>query len=134
MSDFVARLAINAAALIVAVMIVPRVRFDFGDAWWRLLLVAALFGLINAYIRPIVSALSLPLNLIALGLVGLIINTAMVLLLAFVGGQLELGFTLAGWPPGEFRLEVVTAALLTAIVISIVSTALGLVRRVVPGV
>lgn len=134
MLDFLARLAINAIALLVAVMLVPRIRFDFGDEWWQLLLVAAIFGLINTYIRPIVSLLSLPLNLFALGLVGLLVNTAMLLLLAFVSGWLALGFTIAGWPPGRFDLDVVIYAALAALVISLVSTALGLVRRLVPGV
>jgi putative membrane protein len=134
MVDFLARLVINAIALIVVVMVVPRVRFDYGDAWWKLLAVAAIFGVINAYIRPIVSALSLPLNLVAIGLVGFLINTAMLLLLAFVSGQLDLGFHLAGWPPGEFRLDVIITAFIAGIVIAAVSTALGLVRKVVPGV
>jgi putative membrane protein len=133
MIDFLARIGINAVALIVAVLFVPRVRFDL-DEWWRLLAVAAIFGVINSYIRPIVSALSLPLNLVTLGLVGLVINTGMLLLLAFVSGQLGLGFQLAGWPPGEFRLDVLTTALIAGIVIAAVSTGLGLVRKVVPGV
>ncbi len=133
MLDFLVRLAINAIALLVAVLLVPRIRFDFGDDWWHLLVVAAIFGLINTYIRPIVSLLSLPLNLFALGLVGLLVNTAMLLLLAFVSGWLALGFRIAGWPPGQFDLEVVVYAALAALVISLVATALGLVRRLVPG-
>ena len=134
MIDFLIRLAINAAALMVAVMLVPRIRFDFGDDWWRLLVVAAIFGLINTYIRPIVSLLSLPLNLFALGLVGLLVNTVMLLLLAFVSGWLALGFQIAGWPPGQLDVDVVIYAALAALVISLVATALGLVRRLVPGV
>ncbi|MDQ3554295.1 MAG: phage holin family protein [Chloroflexota bacterium] len=134
MIDFLVRLLINAAALMVAVQLVPRIRFDFGDEWWRLLVVAAIFGLINTFIRPIVSLLSLPLNLFALGLVGLLVNTAMLLLLAFVSGWLALGFQIADWPPGRFDMEVVIYAALAALVISLVATALGLVRRLVPGV
>ncbi|MBA3435664.1 MAG: phage holin family protein [Chloroflexi bacterium] len=133
MLDFLVRLVINAAALMVAVTLVPRIRFDFGDDWWRLMLVGAIFGLINSYIRPIVSLLSLPLDLFALGLVGLLVNTAMLLLLAFVSGWLALGFQIAGWPPGQFDAEVVIYAVLAALVISLVATALGLVRRLVPG-
>jgi putative membrane protein len=132
LADFLVRLVINAVALMVAVMVVPRIRFDFGDEWWRLVAVALIFGVINAYIRPIVRALSLPLTIMTLGLVGLAINTAMILLLAFLSGQLELGFRIAGWPVGPFTVEVVVYAFLAALVISIVSTALGLVRRVVP--
>lgn len=134
MADFVVRLAVNAIALAVAVSVVPRVRFDYGDQWWRLVAVALIFGLINSYIRPIVSLLSLPLRLVTLGAVSLVINTAMVLLLAFVSGQLSLGFRIAGWPPGEFSLDVIVYGFLMAVVIAIVSTALGLARRIVPGV
>lgn len=134
MLDFLVRLVINAAALMVAVLLVPRIRFDLGDDPWRLLVVAAIFGLINSYIRPIVSLLSLPLNLFAMGLVGLLVNTAMLLLLAFVSGWLALGFSIAGWPPGDLDAEVVIYAALAALVISLVATALGLVRRLVPGV
>ena len=133
MIDFLVRLLINAAALMVTVVLVPRIRFDFGDEWWRLLVVAAIFGLINTFIRPIVSLLSLPINLFALGLVGMLVNTAM-LLLAFVSGWLALGFQIAGWPPGQLDVDVVIYAALAALVISLVATALGLVRRLVPGV
>lgn len=134
MIDFLVRLLINAAALMVTVVLVPRIRFDFGDEWWRLLVVAAIFGLINTFIRPIVSLLSLPINLFALGLVGMLVNTAMLLLLAFVSGWLALGFQIAGWPPGQLDVDVVIYAALAALVISLVATALGLVRRLVPGV
>lgn len=134
MVDFLVRLVINAIALLVAVTVVPRVRFEFGDEWWKLAAVAVIFGLINSYIRPIVAMLSLPLTIMTLGLVSLVINTAMVLLLAFLSGQLALGFRIAGWPPGDFGIDVILYAFLTALVISIVSTALGLVRRVVPGI
>ncbi len=134
MIDFLVRLLINAAALMVSVVLVPRIRFDFGDEWWRLLAVAAIFGLINTFIRPIVSLLSLPLNLFALGLVGMLVNTAMLLLLAFVSGWLALGFQIAGWPPGQLDVDVVIYAALAALVISLVATALGLVRRLVPRV
>jgi putative membrane protein len=134
MIDFLVRLLINAAALMVSVVLVPRIRFDFGDEWWRLLVVAAIFGLINTFIRPIVSLLSLPINLFALGLVGMLVNTAMLLLLAFVSGWLALGFQIAGWPPGQLDVDVIIYAALAALVMSLVATALGLVRRLVPGV
>jgi len=134
MIDFLVRLLINAAALMVTVVLVPRIRFDFGDEWWRLLVVAAIFGLINTFIRPIVSLLSLPINLFALGLVGMLVNTAMLLLLAFVSGWLALGFQIAGWPPGQLDVDVVIYAALAALVISLVATALGLMRRLVPGI
>ena len=132
MLDFIIRIVINAIALIAAVYLVPRVRFE--GSLVELVVIAAIFGLINAYLRPIVKLLSLPLRLLSFGLVGFVINTAFVLLLAFIGGQLDLGFHLAGWPPGDFDVDVIIAAFLTALVVTVVSTALSLVRRIAPGI
>jgi len=128
--DFVVRVLINALALVIAVYFVPKIRAP--NEIWQLLLVALIFGLINAYIRPIVKLLSLPLNLIAFGLVGFAINTAMLLLLAFLSGQLKLGFSIAGWPQGAFSVDVIVYAFIASLVISIVSAVVGLVRLVVP--
>lgn len=133
MTDFLVRLVINAVALTVAVTVVPRVRFDLGDAWWKLILLAAVFGLLNTFIRPIVALLSLPLTLITLGAAALVVNMAMLLLTAFAGVQLDLGFTIAGWPGSSFDASVIIHAFVAATVISIASTLLGLVRRIVPG-
>lgn len=128
--DIVIRIVVNAIALIAAIYVVPGA--SFTGEWWKFLVVAALFGVVNAYLRPIVKILSLPLNLVTFGLVGLIINTALVLLVAAISDNLKLGFTLAGWPPGKVDVDVIIAALLTSIVISIVSALLALVRLVVP--
>jgi putative membrane protein len=94
--------------------------------------VAAVFGVVNAYIRPIVKLLSLPLTLFTFGLVGFVINVAMVFLTAFISDSLNLGFKLAAFPPGSIDLEVILAAVLVAIVVSVVSTLLALVRLVTP--
>jgi putative membrane protein len=128
--DIVIRVVVNAVALIAAIYIVPGATFT-GD-WWRLLIVAAIFGLVNAYLRPIVKLLSLPLTLLVFGLVGLIINTGMVLLTAAISDNLKLGFTLAGWPPGKIDVDVIIAALLTSIVVAIVSALMAVVRMVTP--
>jgi putative membrane protein len=131
-ADILIRIVINALALVAAVRLVPGAAFE-GDVL-QLAVVAALFGIINSYLRPIVKLLSLPLTLLTFGLVGFVINTALVLLLAFLSGQFELGFTLAGWPGGTFDLDVVVAAFLTSVIVSVVSAALAFVRLVVPRV
>jgi putative membrane protein len=129
--EFAVRVLVNAIALIAAVRLVPNVEFR-GD-WWQLLILAAIFGVINAYIRPIVKLLSLPLNLVTFGLIGLVINTAMVLLAAWVGGALKVDFTLAGWPDGRIGIDTIVAAFLTSIVISAVSALMAFVRLAAPG-
>ena len=131
MLDIVIRVAINAIALVAAVRLVPDAVFR-GELW-QLVAVAVVFGLINAYLRPIVKALSLPLNLLTFGLVGFAINTGLMLLLALLSGQFGLGFQLAGWPPGAFGVDVLIVAFLASLVISFVSTILALVRRLTPG-
>lgn len=132
MFDILLRVVVIALALVAAVYLVPRVQFD-GEIW-QLLVLAALVGLVNAYLRPIVRLLSLPLNLLGLGLVGFLLNAALLLLVAFVAGELKLGFSLAGWPPGDLDLDVFVAAALTSLVVSVVSAVIGLVRLFAPGI
>ncbi len=124
--DMLVRIVINAAALLAAVELVPGISFEFGSEWWKLALVALLLGVINTYLRPIVKLLALPINLLTMGLVGLAINTGMVLLLALASDQLRLGFTIYGWPIRAFSPEVIWAAFLASIVISVVALVLSI--------
>jgi putative membrane protein len=131
MFEIVVRVLVNAIALIAAVKLVPNVAFN-GD-WWQLVILAIVFGLVNAYIRPIVKLLSLPLNLLTFGLIGLVVNTAMVLLAAWLSDRLKVDLVLAGWPGGQFTVDTIVAAFLVSIVISVVSALMSLVRLATPG-
>jgi len=53
--DRIVQVLINAAALYVAVLLVPGLDFDFGppDAWWKFLLVALIFALVNTFLKPV---------------------------------------------------------------------------------
>ena len=113
--DRVIQILINAAALWVAVQIVPGLGFS-GDLW-KLLLVAVIFGLINAFIRPILLIFTLPITIMTLGLFLLVINALLLILTGVISTELNLGFT----------VEDFWAALLGSIVISIVGTILSLV-------
>lgn len=117
--DRVIQTLINAAALYVAVMLVPNLDFDFGTegAWWKFLLVAVIFGLVNTFLRPILRLLTLPITLMTLGLFLLVINALMLMLTGAISAELNLGFTV-----GDFL-----AALLGSIVISIVGFLLSMV-------
>jgi putative membrane protein len=66
------KVVIGAAALWVAVQIVPGLEFDGSVV--ALLLVALILGVINAVVRPILTVLSLPLVLLTLGLFLLVVN------------------------------------------------------------
>lgn len=117
--DRIVQLLINAAALYVAVLIVPNLDFSFEPegAWLKFLLVAAIFGLVNTFLRPILRILTLPITIMTLGLFMLVINALMLLLTGAISNELDLGLTVADF----------LAALLGSIVISLVGFVLSMV-------
>ena len=130
--DLLIRIVINAVALALAIKLVPNVAFT-GD-WPQLIGLAIVFGIVNGLIRPVVKLLSLPLTIVTFGLIGFVINIAMVILAAWLGDKIGLGLTLGGWPAeGRIDVDTIIAALLVSIVISIVSAVVAFTRRLVPG-
>ena len=103
------RILINAAALWVAAQIVDGI--DLSGNIWGILLVALIFGVINAIIKPIVKLFSLPMLILTLGLFALVINAAMLAITAALTDNLSVD----GFIP----------ALLGALVISVVSAVLN---------
>ena len=123
MVELIVQILINAAALFVAVKVLPSnlLSFNWGDDWWKLLAVALLFALVNSYIKPIVKALSMPIGLLTLGLVAFLVNAAMLLLVAWASGQLKLGFKVGDFPP-TLNSDAIIGAVVAAVIISVVST------------
>jgi putative membrane protein len=121
--ELIVRILINAAALFVAVKVLPTqyLSFNWGNDWWKLVAVALVFALVNTYIKPIVKALSMPISLMTMGLVAFVINAAMLLLVAAVSGQLKLGFKVGDFPP-TVSIDTIVGAILGAVIISVVST------------
>lgn len=110
MVQLVIRVVINAIALWVAAYIVPGL--TISDSISELLLVAVVFGLVNAFIKPIVQVLSCPLTILTLGLFTLVVNALMLMLTGWLTG-------------GGVNTENFWSALLGALIISIVSTVLS---------
>ncbi len=92
-------------------------RMEMSGGFVGLLVVALIFGVVNAFIRPIVKLFSLPITCLTLGLFTLVINAAMLLLTAFLAGSL-LSIT------GGFVDKLVTS-FIAAIIISIISGVLS---------
>ena len=109
---FLIRLVVNALALIAVAYVVPGIHVSgIGGA----LIAALILGIVNAILRPILIILSLPLELITLGLFTLVINA----LLFWLVGALHVGLDVDGfWP-----------AFWGAIVMAIVSWILSLLTR-----
>ena len=115
------RWLINAVALLIAAFFVPGIYLSAARShatshdWLTLAVVALIFGLINAVIRPVLIVLALPLEIITLGLFTFVINALMLLLTSWISGRLGLGFHVGGF----------VAALLGSLVISVVSFVLS---------
>lgn len=110
---FLLRLAVNAAALWVAVKIVPGI--TYSGSWAPFLGVALVFGVVNAFIRPLVRLFTLPLIFLTLGLFALVVNGMMLSLTSYFAGALGL----------PFHVEGCWTAILGALVVSIVSALLS---------
>jgi putative membrane protein len=97
MRSLLIRWLINTLALYVAVQVVPGVEYHGGAM--GLVIVAAIFGLVNALLRPLLTLLTCPLVLVTLGLFLFVINALMILFTGWVSSRFALGFSVAGfWP------------------------------------
>jgi putative membrane protein len=105
MGSLLLRWAGTSLALYVATQVVPGVAYQ--GPWWGLLLVAVVFGLVNALVRPVVVLLTCPLVLLTLGLGLLLINAAMLGLTAWLAGD---------WLTVEGCVPAVLGALLISVV------------------
>ncbi len=114
---FLTRTVISGFGLLIAIGLVRGLRFD-GSAV-QFIILALIFGLVNAVIRPILALLSCPLVLLTLGLFILIINALMLLITQGLAHVVGIQFVVADFG----------AALLGAIVISIVSLIANMLVR-----
>lgn len=108
LKQFLQRWVINTVAVMVAANVVHGIEYQ-GLA--SLLVASLLLGIFNVLLRPLLLLLSLPLVLITLGLFVWVINAV---LLYFVGQLVK-----------SFRVEDFSAALLGALIISVVSLVLS---------
>jgi putative membrane protein len=125
--DLLVKVLINAVGVWAAIQVVPQIDFAFGNDWWKLLAVALILAIVNSYLKPILKALSFPITLISLGLFSLVLNALLLLLVALVSDQVSLGFSIGGFPP-DLTADAFIGALFGSIIISIVSTVLGMVN------
>ena len=107
---FLIRWGVLALAIAAAAYLVPGIRVA-GEGTTlvvNLFIIGAIFGLVNAFIRPIIELLTCPLILLTLGLFTLVINAAMLLLTSSLA-------------PGLLQVDGFAAALIGAIVIGVIS-------------
>jgi putative membrane protein len=116
------RIVINAVALWVAALVVDGItlgrRDDIGNTILTALIVGAIFGIVNAIVKPILTILSIPFIVITLGLFLIVINALMLGLTSWLAGVFDLPFHV-----DDFFWD----AVFGAIIVSLVSWALSIV-------
>ena len=99
---FVLRVLISAVALGVATWVVPGIDLHASTTVKKILtliIVALIFGVVNAVIKPIVKTVGCVFYVLTLGLIGLVVNALLLWLSSWVAGKLTLPFHITGfWP------------------------------------
>jgi putative membrane protein len=117
MMRFILRWAINTVAIFLAIRFVPGISLQ--SSWVSVIWLALIFGLVNAFLRPLLKLLTCPLIILTLGLFTLVINTFLFWLTGQIGQFLGISITINGlWP-----------AFLGGLVVSVVSVVLTVILK-----
>lgn len=95
MRSILTKVAVNAVAIWIATLVIPDVTVGDGSLGNRVLslvIVGALFGLINTFIKPLVKLFTLPLYLLTLGLISFVVNALMLKIVEWLSGKIGIGF------------------------------------------
>lgn len=111
------RWIVSAAALAITAWTVPGITVGDGNAVVAVFVMAAIFGFVNAFIRPLLTLLSCPMVLLTLGLFMLVINTICFALSSWIAQN---------WFGIQFIVDGFWPAFFGAIVVSIVSFLLSM--------
>lgn len=117
------RLACAAVAVWLSTLIIPGIEVTAKSAWGTVgtvVLIAVIFGVVNAVLKPIVKVIGCGLYVVTLGLIALVVNGLLFWLVSWIAGELSIPFHVKNfWP----------AAVLGALLVSLVTWVLGLVIK-----
>jgi putative membrane protein len=125
---FVIGTVVTAVAFYILVRLLPTM-FLYDGGVVGLIVIAVIFGVINGLIGPIVKTATLPISFMTMGLVGFLVNAALLLATAFVSDIAGFKLTVGDFPPDLLTADTLVAAIVGAVVLSIIST---VIRLVVP--
>jgi putative membrane protein len=89
------KVVINAVAIWIATLVIPQVTVEgstVGETVLSLVIVGALFGLINTFIKPVVKLFTLPLYILSLGLISFVVNALMLKIVEWLSGKIGITF------------------------------------------
>jgi putative membrane protein len=123
MRKFVAGTIVTAIAFYILTQFLPEY-VSYEGAPIGLLVIAAIFGVVNGLIGPAIKVVATPLSLLTMGLIGFVINAGLLLLTALIADFAKFNLTVGGFPP-TFGVDAVVAAVIGSIVLSLVNTVIG---------
>src|ERR1035437_5707430 len=97
---FLIRVLITAAAVGIATALVPGIELTTASTSskiWTLMVVALIFGVANAVLKPVIKVIGCLFYILTLGLIGLVVNALLFLLTSWVAGKLSLPFHITGF-------------------------------------
>lgn len=121
MRGFVVSTVVTAIAFYILVQLFPSM-FGYDGGLIGLGVVAAIFGVVNGLIGPIVKTAAIPVSFMTMGLVGFVINGGLLLLTAFISDYFGFGLQVGDFPPTLFTADTIVAAIVGAVVLSLAST------------
>jgi putative membrane protein len=89
------RVMINALSIAAAIKIIDGITFT-GE-WWKMIIIGAVFGIVNALLKPLMMLFTLPLIIFTLGLFTLVVNAVLLILTAKLSGPFNLGLHIDGF-------------------------------------
>ncbi len=95
MRSIITKVVINAFSIWIATLVIPQVGVGNGSLGHKvlsLLIVGALFGIINTFIKPIVKLFTLPLYLLTLGLISFVVNALMLKIVEWLSSKIGITF------------------------------------------
>jgi putative membrane protein len=130
---FVVGTIVTAIAFYVLTKVLPQyTSFDmvtYKGELYGIVVLALIFGLVNASIGRIARIISMPISLMTMGLIGFVINAGLLLVTAIIGEAAKFNLTVGDFPPDLLTANTIVAAIVGAVILSAVST---VVRLVIP--
>lgn len=118
--------AVTAVAFFILVQLLPSM-FGYEGGYISLIVIAIVFGVVNGLVGPIVKTLAMPITFMTMGLVGFVINGALLLVTAFVTDLAGFTLTVGDFPPDLLTADTLVAAVVGAVVLSLITTVVGMV-------
>ena len=131
MKGFIIGTAITAVAFYVLTNLLPQAGLDTGVSYdgelTGLVVLAAIFGVVNGLVGPLVKTLAIPVSLVTVGLVGFLVNAGLFLVTALIAEAAGFNLTVGDFPPDLLTADTIVAAIIGSVVLSVVGTAARLV-------